>query len=57
MSQQGERLHKVFMAPKGDFVDRVRAVVLAMEGEKPKKRARKKPVVTSTRSGRARGIA
>lgn len=57
MSKQADQLHKVFMAPRGDFVDRVRAVVLAMEGEKPKKRARRKPVATSTGSKRGGTIA
>lgn len=47
MSKQADRLAKVFMAPRGDCVDRLRAVVLALEGEKPKKRARRMPVVTS----------
>jgi hypothetical protein len=47
MSKQADQLDKVFMAPRGDCVERLRAVLLALEGEKPKKSARKKPVVTS----------
>jgi hypothetical protein len=47
MSKQADRLDRVFMAPKGDHVQRLRAVVLALEGAKPKKRARKTAQVTS----------
>jgi hypothetical protein len=56
MSKQADQLDKVFMAPRGDCVERLRAVLLALEGEKPKKRARKMAQVTSASSRCGRSI-